>query len=297
MRALVLTSEGGLQLEDRPIPEPGEGEVLVEVLLAGICSTDLHLQAGYMAFEGVLGHEFVGLTADSEDLVVGEINAACRRCAACEQGLGRHCPDRTVLGILGRDGAFAEYLTLPEENLHRLPPMPIERAVFVEPVAAAFEILEQVGEVLGRRTLVLGAGKLGGLCAQVLQQAGADVTLVSRRSAQQPAGKYDLVVEATGSPEGFSAALGWVRPRGTLVLKSTCAGSQPLNLAPLVIDELTVIGSRCGLFGPAIDALGSGRLTPEQTIGGCFTLEQYAAAFEAAAAPVERSRRKILLKP
>jgi len=315
MKALVLGPGGQLRLASRAMPEVLENEALVQVLLAGLCSTDLQLRQGYMDFEGVLGHEFVGRiqAADAApervgQLVAGEINAACGACESCAAGLGRHCPDRTVLGILGRDGAFGEYLSLPLANLHPLPAeLPLERAVFVEPLAAAFEITRQLPDLEGQRTLVMGAGKLGGLCAQVLRLAGAQVSITARNPQSltllvadgfetRVSGRYDLVVEATGSPDGFPAALQHVRPCGTVLLKSTCAGSQPLNLAPVVIDEITVVGSRCGPFEPAIAALVSGQLQPERTIGGRFPLAQFEAAFAAAASPEDPARRKILLE-
>jgi threonine dehydrogenase-like Zn-dependent dehydrogenase len=317
MRAAVLRG-GVLQAEERPAPRPVPGEAVIDVLLAGVCETDLQLAAGYMGFQGVPGHEFVGRIAVAPDaparvgeLVVGEINAACGACATCTGGLPRHCARRTVLGILGRDGAFAEQLALPLANLHAVPPgMALDRAVFVEPVAAAFEIPSQV-EVSGRRVLVLGAGRLGALCARVLRLCGADVTVAGRRPeplallaadgvptlvAAAPDRSFDVVVDATGSPQGFATACRWARPRGTVVLKTTCAGDAPMNLAPVVIDELTVVGSRCGPFGPAIATLASGGLAPETTIGGRFSLERIADAFAYARAPSDPARRKALIE-
>lgn len=326
MRAVVFEN-GQVRVERREVPEPAAGEALVRVLRAGICDTDLQLREGYMGFSGIPGHEFVGRIEAAEEaptrvgqLVVGEINAACGECPRCAAGFERHCRDRTVLGILGRPGAFADYLTLPLSNLHEVPRgMPLERAVFVEPVAAAFEIPEQLA-VGGRSVLVMGAGKLGSLCARVLQQAGAKVTVMARRQAtldplaadgfailQAPdppprwpgaadAPRFDLVVEATGSPQGLPQALSFVRPRGTLVLKTTCAADLAVNLASVVIDEITVVGSRCGPFEPAIDALAAGRLTPEDTIGGRWPLEGIEAAMAAAADPPDPARRKMLLE-
>lgn len=318
MKAVILEPDRAPRLEQVPIPTAPPGEALVRVLRAGVCDTDLQLARGYLGFRGVPGHEFVGTVEAAEgapDLVgatvVGEINAACGRCEWCRGGLSRHCPTRTVLGIQGRPGAFAEYLTLPLGNLLRVPSsLPLERAVFIEPVAAAWEILEQV-PVAGRRCLVVGAGKLGGLCARVLRLGGAEVGVVARHReslellaadgfeallpAEATAGpRVDLVVEATGSPDGLPLALALVRPRGTLVLKTTVAGALNLDLAPVVIDEISVIGSRCGPFAPALAALARGEITPEETIGGRYALEDAAAAFAAAASPADPGRRKIV---
>ena len=301
------------------MPRPAEGEALVRVLLAGICDTDLQLAAGYMGFQGIPGHEFVGRVESAPSApelvghaVVGEINASCRDCDACRSGHDRHCPRRTVLGILGRDGAFAEFLALPAVNLHRVGEMPIERAVFVEPVAAALAILEQV-QVSGRRALVLGCGKLGALCARALALGGAVVAVAGRNRAstrplagegfsgrepdEEPRPEYDVVVEATGSSDGFPAALRWVRPRGTIVLKTTTAEAAPISLAPVVIDELTIVGSRCGRFPPAIEALAAGKILPERTIIARYSLDQVETAFAAARHPSDPGRRKIVLSP
>lgn len=328
MRAVWLDGEGGVRVEDRPAPSPAEGEAVVRVLLAGVCATDLALARGYMGFRGVPGHEFVGICEEAPgapDLegarVVGEINAGCGTCERCAQGLERHCAKRTVLGILGRPGAFAERLALPVRNLHRVPDnLPNERAVFCEPVAAAFEILDQV-EVDNARTLVLGAGRLGGVCAHVLSGAGARVTVLGHhpkklralrsdairtalggpgestprddRGALLPRQAFDVVVEATGSPRSLADALHWVRPRGTIVLKTTCAEPHRLDLAPAVIHEITIVGSRCGRFAPALEALAAGRLTPEDTIDAALPLERAADAFRLAAEP---ALRKVILE-
>ncbi len=259
------------------IPKADDRMALVRVRLAGICSTDLQIFKGYMEFRGVPGHEFVGEVAEGPagllgKRVVGEINFACGRCRVCARGLRRHCPERRVMGILGADGSFAEYGTVPVENLHIVPEnLTDEQAVFTEPLAAAFEILEQVELMLRDEVLVLGDGKLGFLCAQVLQLTGAGVTVVGKHqkklSLLEKLGirtvmlsdwrprPFDVVVEATGSTSGLKMAIGATRPRGTLVLKSTLAEEHTLSLAPLVINEVMLLGSRCGLFPPALEAL------------------------------------------
>jgi alcohol dehydrogenase len=314
----VLDGRGGLRVEDRPRPALVPGEALIKVLQAGICTTDLELRKGYMGFAGVPGHEFVGVLVDATvatpllgQRVVGEINAGCAACHYCREGLERHCPKRTVLGILDRPGAFAEYLALPLRSLHRVPAeLSTDRAVFTEPLAAAFEVLEQV-DVRGK-ALVMGDGKLGQLVARVLDGAGAEVTVIGRharkleplavdgfttrivgRDAPPPARSFPLVIEATGAPDGLEQALRFVTPRGTVVLKSTCAESRPMNLAPVVIDEVTLVGSRCGPFPPALEALARGRLRPEDTIDGRFPLAEAERAFEAAGAS---GIRKVILE-
>jgi threonine dehydrogenase-like Zn-dependent dehydrogenase len=267
------------QVKDLAEPERSPGMARVRVALAGVCNTDLELVKGYMGFQGVLGHEFVGSVVDGPDAwqgrrVVGEINFACGRCETCARGLGRHCKARTVMGIQDADGALAEYVNVPIANLHAVPDgVRDDRAVFAEPLAAAFEIPEQVAIEPGMRCLVLGDGKLGLLAAQVLALRGAKVealghhpdklALLSRRDIEtrlerdlQP-GQWDLVVEATGSARGFELALACTRPRGTLVLKSTVAEHGSVDLAPLVIHEIQVVGSRCGPFAPALEALAA----------------------------------------
>jgi threonine dehydrogenase-like Zn-dependent dehydrogenase len=293
-------------------------EVAVRVRLAGICATDLEIARGYMGFEGVLGHEFVGEALEGPlagRRVVGEINAACGACADCQAGLGRHCAGRTVLGIVGRDGAFAETLTLPSENLLTVPDgVPDEAAVFAEPLAAAFEILEQVKIPAGARVGVLGDGRLGLLCAFALASAGGRVTLLGRHAEKLALAEkrgidtlrseadglpaelrrcQDVVVEATGSATGLFTALDWVRPRGTLVLKTTTHDVPPASLARIVIDEITVVGSRCGRFAPALDALASGRVDPSDLVEAVYPLSQGERAFEHAG---RRGVRKILLR-
>jgi len=297
-----------------PASEPGSA--LVRVALAGVCDTDLQIVRGYMGFRGVLGHEFVGrVEAGPEEWlgqrVVGEINFACERCPVCRAGLPRHCPTRRVMGIQEADGAFAELLQVPVANLHAVPdPVSDAAAVFCEPLAAAFEILEQVEIEPGLDTVVLGDGKLGLLVAQVLRNAGARVRVVGRHPAKlallerleietvladdwQPAAT-SLVVEATGSREGLDRAVAAVRPRGTIVLKSTVADTAVFDFAPLVIHEIRVVGSRCGPFPPALAALAAGAVTVEPLIHDRFPL---ARADEALRSAGSRGRLKVLVEP
>lgn len=315
MRAL-LWDGATARVVDHPRPVPGAGAALVRVRLAGICNTDLELTKGYMNFRGVLGHEFVGTVEEGPaewlgQRVVGEINFACGQCAWCARGLRRHCPTRRVMGILGADGAFAQFAAVPIANLHAVPDaVADELAVFTEPLAAAFEIVEQVHVRPNTECVVLGDGKLGLLVAQVLFQAGARVLAVGRhedklsvlrthgietvhvdRWRQQPA---DLVVEATGSAAGFAAAVAATRPRGTLVLKSTVAGATQLNSAALVINEVTVVGSRCGSFTPALRALARGSIDVRSLISARLPLRDAADALRQAAAP---GVLKVLLQP
>ena len=317
MRALEFDG-GNLQyVDDHPEPAAGPDDAIVRVHLAGVCSTDLQILAGYMGFTGIPGHEFVGEVVEGPESlagrrVVGEINYACRRCPTCRQGLGRHCPFRTVMGILGADGAFAEYLAVPVANLHVVPDaVPDEAAVFTEPLAAAFSILEQVTLAPGDDVIVLGDGKLGLLCAQVIAGTGASVTLVGKHAENltlltgygiatslldhwAPTGAADCVVEATGSAAGLALAAAAVRPRGTLVLKSTVADEHRLSLAPLVINEITVVGSRCGLFPPALQALTAGSVEVTPLIDATFPL---AGGVDAVAHSAEPGVRKVLLTP
>ena len=317
MRALQFDGTTLRYVDDHPDPIAGPGEAIVRVRLAGICSTDLQILAGYMGFTGVPGHEFVGEVVDGPaeltgHRVVGEINYACGRCPTCEQGLGRHCPHRRVMGILGADGAFAEYLAVPVTNLHVVPDgVPDEAAVFTEPLAAAFSILEQVTVGPDDDVVVLGDGKLGLLCAQVLANTGAAVTLVGKHpenlalvadrgvattllDAWKPTAEAACVVEATGSSTGLALAAAAVRPRGTLVLKSTVADEHRLSLAPLVINEITVVGSRCGLFPPALSALTDGTVSVTPLIAATFPLTDGREALAHAARP---GVRKVLLRP
>lgn len=298
-----------------PLPQRDEHLALVRVRLAGICSTDLQILRGYMGFRGVPGHEFVGEVCEGPTAlvgkrVVGEINFACGHCQMCQRGLGRHCPTRQVMGILNADGSFAEYLAAPVANLHRVPDeVEDEAAVFTEPLAAAFEILEQVHIQPMTEVLVLGDGKLGLLCAQALHVSGARVTVVGKHEENlhivrkfgvrtellrdwRPR-QVDCVVEATGSAAGLALAMQMVRPRGTLVLKSTVAQDHEVSLAPLVINEVTVIGSRCGLFPPALRALAESTISVTPLISKTFPLTEGAAAVRQAARP---GALKVLLR-
>ncbi len=308
MRALVI--DNGLHLKRiYPTPVPPKGEALVRVLQAGVCNTDLEIVKGYMNFTGVPGHEFVGVVeqaAGREELigrrVVGEINAACGMCDVCRANRPTHCPNRTTLGIDRRDGAFADYLLLPFENLHALPDsVSNDQAVFVEPVAAACEILEQVNIHPTDQVAVIGDGKLGLLCAQVIALAGCDLIAAGRHAEKlqilqrrgivtttdpntMEAGSLDIVVEATSTPSGFAAARQLVRPRGTIVLKSTYQGEAlPVNLTKMVVDEIALIGSRCGPFEPAIRLLAHNQIDVESLIQARFSLNDGVAAFERAA--------------
>jgi threonine dehydrogenase-like Zn-dependent dehydrogenase len=273
------------------------------VLLAGVCATDLQLVAGYMEFSGVPGHEFVGVAESGPFAgrrVVGEINCPCGECAHCRSGRAKHCPERTVLGILGRDGAFAERLVLPQANLHEVPDsIPTEEAVFAEPLAAAFRIPEQVSDLAGQEAVVLGDGRLGNLCAQVLRLHGANVRVAGKHRAKlrvldqlgfkteavatlEHPHSADLVVECTGSPTGLNAALTQVRPMGTIVLKTTVAVDQRVLLASAVIDEVTIIGSRCGPFDKALEALRLGQINVNALIDGYYPLSEALRVFKRA---------------
>jgi threonine dehydrogenase-like Zn-dependent dehydrogenase len=315
MRALVFDRELHLRT-DYPDPAPMPGESIVKVILAGICGTDLEITRGYMEYRGVPGHEFVGRVVQSEvaaligQRVAGEINAACGACDRCREGMGRHCATRTVLGILGRDGAFAEYLRLPNANLIPLPEtIPDESAVFIEPFAAACEIFEQVQLKRNDRIAVLGDGRLGAMVALALH--GEELTPVVAGhhpgklkrlaalglrsvSADELAPGYDVVIDCTGRSEGLDLAIATVRPRGTIILKSTAAAGAAMNLAPVVINEITIIGSRCGRFGPAVAALESHKFDPRSLIDGEFSLGDGLAAFAAAA---DKSKFKVVIRP
>ena len=316
MRALCWNGRDLVFESTYRAPVADDQTALVKVHLAGICSTDLQILKGYMGFRGVPGHEFVGSVLEGPQAlisrrVVGEINFGCGRCDSCALGLSRHCPNRTVMGILNADGAFAECLAVPPTNLHLVPDnVADEEAVFSEPLAAAFEILEQVEVNPSDDVLVLGDGKLGALCAQVMRLASIHVTVLGKHKEKLSLAKragvptillsdwrsrqFDIVIEATGSASGFELALNAVRPRGTLVLKSTIAENHHVSLAPLVINEINVIGSRCGLFPPALEALRQSRVSVTPLIEKVYPLHDGIAAVSHAARP---GARKILLKP
>ncbi len=315
MKALYFDQQ--LLLTDCPEPETRTGEALIRMRMAGICNTDLEITHGYMGFTGILGHEFVGEVIECEDArwigkrVVGEINLGCGSCDYCRRQWQRHCPNRTVLGIYKKDGAFAEYLTLPIENLHAVPDTVSDHeAVFTEPLAAACEIAEQVHLPPGTSALVIGDGKLGLLIAQVLKQYNCEVTLLGRhrnklalaenwnirvcQSAESlPMQEFEVVVEATGSPDGFATAIDKIKPRGKLILKSTYAGGIHTDLAPLVIHEIQLIGSRCGPFRPALHLLEEKRVHVKEMIHDEFPLREGLKAFQAAGAP---GRLKVLIR-
>ena len=308
-RELTLQSAYG-------VPRSDPRHALIKVHLAGVCSTDLQIFNGYMGFKGVPGHEFVGSVVEGPSefvgkRVVGEINFGCGQCDACRRDLSRHCPNRSVMGIVNADGAFTDYVSVPVENLHLVSDnISDEEAVFTEPLAAAFEILTQIQLDLGDDVLVLGDGKLGNLCAQVLRLTGAKITALGKHAdklalikkagvrtillSDWQAKLFDVVVEATGSASGFELALSAVRPRGTLVLKSTIAGNHQTSLAPVVINEINVIGSRCGPFSDALAALAVKQIAVTPLIEKVYSLDDGVAAMTHAARP---GARKILLRP
>ena len=312
----VHLDAGKVELRQTPQPERPEGFALIRLIQAGICNTDLELQRGYYGFSGVPGHEFVGevVAADSKELigkrVVGEINLACGHCTWCRRGLGRHCPTRAVLGIVRHPGAFREFLTLPESNLHVVPDsISTEAAVFAEPLAAACEILDQVQIPCGTAVAVLGDGKLGLLVAQVLQVNGYKVHQFGRhpeklriaahtgvtteiRGENLPEAEYQWVVDATGSQAGLHAAIRMVQPRGTIILKSTVHGEIPLDTAPVIVNEITLVGSRCGRFEPALELLKLNAVDVMSMISERLPLSSAPAAFEHAA---KRGVMKVLL--
>jgi threonine dehydrogenase-like Zn-dependent dehydrogenase len=304
----VHLENGIVELRKQPLPRLAKGFARIRMLAAGICSTDLELQRGYYGFSGTPGHEFVGELEDGAR-VAGEINLACGHCGWCARGLGRHCPNRSVLGIVEHPGAFREFLTLPVRNLHRVPKsIPTEHAVFIEPVAAACEIPDQIRVAKGAKIAVLGDGKLGLLIAQVLQAHGARVLLCGRHREKMrlvnvtsevltdkiPARQFPIVVDATGSPEGLRSAIAMCEPRGTVVMKSTVHGLVPVDTAPAIVNEITLVGSRCGRFEPAIQLLASGKVRVGNLISEEFPLDRAPAAFRRAAA---RGVLKVLLRP
>ena len=319
MKALRLINSI-LSVAEVPKPERPE-EALVRVIRSGICNTDLEITRGYAGFEGTLGHEFVGEVVRSDDdptwvgrRVVGEINAGCGKCVLCLSGDPRHCPSRTVLGIVGRDGAHAEFLQLPTKNLHEVPPnVTDEQATFAEPLAAAIGITEQISIDKGVRVIVIGDGKLGLLCAMSLAAGSANVTIVGKHASKiaiaeragvqgvllnsanlLDLGKADIVVEASGSESGFATAVDLVRPRGKIVLKSTIHGHPVWPASRIVVDEITIVGSRCGRMGPALQMLASGSIDVDSLIDGEYPLSQAIEALQRASG---NGVLKILLKP
>jgi len=316
----VHLESGRVEVRRQPLPRVPDGFARIRLLAAGICSTDLELQRGYYGFSGTPGHEFVGVVVTVSGVgaewigrrVAGEINLACGHCDWCARGLGRHCPTRTVLGIVKHPGAFREFLTLPIHNLHRVPDsISDEQVVFIEPVAAACEILDQVKIPKGDRVALLGDGKLGLLVAQVLQAHGARVHLFGRHRDKMrlvekagvitelvpkklPARAYRWVVDATGSSDGLRAAVAMCEPRGTIVLKSTVHGLVTIDSAPVIVNEVTLVGSRCGRFEPAIRLLASGKVDVMPLISAEFPLDRAPQAFKSAAT---KGVLKVLLRP
>ena len=317
MKALQV-GKRGLVLKDIDKPEQG-AEAVVRVLLSGICNTDLEIARGYAGFKGTIGHEFVGVVEQAPDYslmgqrVVGEINAGCGRCEECKAGDSRHCPTRTVLGIVGRDGAHAEFLRLPTTNLIRVPDrLPDEHAVFTEPLAAACSITERVSFDGTERVAVIGDGKLGLLCAQVIALTGCSVLLIGKHSeklriaerrgietstvkkASSRTKDFDVVVEASGSASGFEMALKLLRPRGTLVLKSTFHGTTEIPAAEIVVNEFSIVGSRCGRFAPALELLKRGAIEIDSLISEEYSLSEGLRAMERAS---KKGVLKVLLRP
>jgi 2-desacetyl-2-hydroxyethyl bacteriochlorophyllide A dehydrogenase len=303
MKAVWLENNQ-ISLQDVSTPRKPD-EALIKIRKAGICSTDLELVKGYYPYTGILGHEFVGEVLEAQDdwwigqRVVGDINVVCNQCEQCLNGRPTHCEHRTVLGIVNRDGTFAEFTTLPLANLHRVPDsVPDEMAVFTEPLAAALEIQDQINIKPTDRVLLVGAGRLGQLIAQTLALTGCDLRVVARHAHQQSLLKargiqviseekvqpwrWDVVVEATGSPSGFALARKAIRPRGTLVMKSTYKGEMSVNFSSIVVDEINIIGSRCGPFEPALRLMESRQVDPTVLIAHEFKLEEALKAFERA---------------
>ncbi len=313
---LALVFDGGeAKVTNLPKPRVGKGEVLIAVRAAGVCGTDLEIAGGCMDFRGVMGHEFVGTVVEGprkwkSRRVVGEINCVCGKCDMCRSGLHNHCRRRTVVGIDGRDGVFAEFVSLPTANLHEVPDGVDDlEAVFVEPLAAAFQIIRQIPLNSSDKVVVLGDGRLGQLAARVLKLHTRHLVLVGRHAEKLqaaekqgiqvrqvaefvPRAESDVVVDATGSASGFELAMRTVRPRGTIVLKSTFAGEGAPNLSPLVIDEVTVVGSRCGPFPDAIRALAAGDVDVSALISRRFPLQ---AGLEALSAAKDPANIKVII--
>ncbi len=315
MRALVFDKELKYS-EDLPVPRPRNDEALIRVMCAGICNTDIEIIKGYMGLKGIPGHEFVGVVEEcaSKEMVgkrvVGEINIGCGQCNYCRSGVQNHCHERSVLGILNKEGAFADYITLPIDNIHVLPDsVSDEEAVFVEPLAAGFEILQQVDIVPSDRVCVLGDGKLGLLIAQVLSMTGCDLTVVGKHrskllvlgelgiktelSSEFTGKDMDMVVECSGSESGMAMALKTVRPRGKVIIKTTIAERGHIDLNLVVINELSLIGSRCGPFPDAINAIESGKVKLYPLITAEYSIEEGIKAFEHAS---QKGVLKVILK-
>ena len=314
--ARAVVYEGGLRVVERPAPQAGQGEALIRLRLAGICNTDLELMRGYKDFAGTLGHEFVGEVIDGPDewlgqRVVGEINVSCGECDMCRRGMRSHCRNRAILGLAQYDGAFSDVFRLPVANLWAVPDaVPDDAAVFTEPLAAACEVLEANVITPESRVVIVGAGKLGLLVAQVVRLTGADLTVVARRerprallgewgipvadAADIAPGIADVVIDCTGNAEGFASALDLVRPRGTIILKSTYADLPQADLTRVAVDELRVIGSRCGPFGAALRLLAAGLVDPRPMIDARYSLADAERALAHAAQP---GTLKVLLAP
>ena len=318
MKALQVDN-GALKLNELPMPAK-KNEALIRVTKSGICNTDLEIVRGYAGFAGTIGHEFVGVVEECFDApelvgkrVVGEINTGCGVCELCRAGDARHCPNRTVLGIIGRDGCHAEFVSLPSQNLLEVPEnVSDEQAVFVEPLAAAYGITEQIEVLPETKIAVVGDGKLGLLCALSLALKSQNVFLIGKHrekmrfaenqnvetvlleNAVKMARSFDVVVEASGSETGFAAALDLIKPRGRLVLKSTFSGKPSWEAWRVVVDEITIVGSRCGRFAPALELLKDGKINVENLISEEFSLADGISAMNRAA---ERGVLKVLLKP
>lgn len=315
MRALLYNKELRY-LTDYPVPRPKHDEALIRVTHAGICNTDIEITRGYMGFKGIPGHEFVGIVEKCGDRsflgkrVAGEINLGCGKCTYCRSQMQNHCSDRSVLGIWNKDGAFAEYVTLPVRNLHKIPKsISDEEAVFIEPLAAAYEIIDQVGISSSDKVCVLGDGKLGLLAAQVIAAAGSKLTAVGRHreklsildeigintglSTDFKERDFDIVIDCTGSPSGIRTALQIVKPRGKIVLKTTIANKIQLDMNQFVINEISLVGSRCGPFPPAIKAIRSRQIDLYPLIGYVYPIEEGVKAFQHASS---KSALKVILK-
>ena len=308
MRALWM-EQGQITLRDLPVPDSPD-DCLIRVGYAGICGTDLHMRRGYAEYTGVAGHEFVGVVEHAPASaagwlgrrVVGDINIGCGRCRSCLAGVKEHCEARAVLGLAAWPGTFAEYITLPVSCLHAVPDGVDDRAaVFTEPIAAACRILDQVSVGAGQSVAVLGDGRMGLLTAQVLATTGAAVVVLGRHETRlelarrlgldarcspsgplAPADRFDLVVELTGRTDGLEHALDLVRPLGTIVFKTTAPGAPSLATWPIVVHEITIVGSRCGPFEPALSLLADGRVATEPLVEGVFPLAEHERAFAAA---------------